>query len=205
MYVDEVPILAAHGLASPEGFADLCTFALVSIRMNFARVPELVRDVRKTGEDSLALWGFKLDGYRAAHADAGKQAWWICSTTSEPCEAIRATMAIPGLGIAKAGFVCQMLGFDCACLDSRNMARLGLPRRAWRVDNDYSDKIMLRKIRRYCRLTRGRASELWDAWCIEVARDNGERPSDVSAWHLTAIADRVARTAPRVGLQEMPF
>ena len=192
MYAKHVPLLRKHGLGSYEGFADIVTFVILSVRQPFVRIPEHLKDVRAQGENSRHLWGWKMDGYRAVRDDLGRRVWERLKECRYAEDAIRELVAIPGLQIVKAAFVAQMFGFDTACLDTRNIRRLGLKPRAFRWEKYHTERTRDRLIEdytAYCR-EQGGAEHFWDTWCAEVAADNGETPLRVSAMHLAAISDR---------------
>lgn len=186
MWSDHVPRLTRHGKRDAKGLADLITFALVSIRQPFARVPEMLKDVRHNGARSSYLWGFKAEGYRAAHGDIGRECFERLAGIAYSDKAVETLLAIPGLGIAKAGFVASMLGYDVGCLDSRNLSRYKIPRRAFRDDTKQGKKIPF-----YIDLCRqlGGAEILWDEWCKDFAKESADfySPQQVSAMHLAAI------------------
>lgn len=201
MYAEHVPQLATHGKASPQGLANLCTFALASIRQQFNLVPRIVSDIRRQGEKSGHLWGWKLAGYKAAHGDAGAKLWRDLAGVAYAEDAIAAIMlAIPGLGISKAGFVASMLGYDVGCMDSRNLARLGYSPRVWR-DNGHGKASALKKIPDYvaCCREHGGAETLWDDWCSDYAMQSGlfYNADDISAMHLYAMKDNPQRKGKR--------
>lgn len=193
MYSDHVPLLTRHGQTA-RGLADLATFVLLTIRQQFPRVPDEMKDVRKTGENSRALFAWKLEGYRDLHKPAWEGVAARVLATRKADYAIETLMgAVHGLGIVKAAFVAQMLGHPVACLDSRNLVRLGLSKRAfraWRGDG-YSARAIGRKVTAYVATCEraGGASFLWDAWCTEVGRDYGSTAQQISAMHLAAIAN----------------
>lgn len=191
MYANHVPLLAAHGKASPSGLADLCTFALLSIRQPFSRVPKAMANVRRVGEASGHLWGWKLAGYQAAHGNAGHKLFNELANTRYAYNAVISIVsAIPGLGLVKGGFVAQMLGYDVGCIDSRNAARLGFAPRVWRSDGLSCDRLVKRSqdyVDACCEL--GGAETLWNDWCADYARQQGMFYSadDISQMHLNAI------------------
>lgn len=194
MYADHMPQLREHGQASYAGFADLVTFAVLSVRQPFIKTPEQMADVRKKGLDSDFLWGWKHDNYRFMHDKdewAGPAIWHTVRDAKLPEDALEALVKVPGLGIAKGGFVAQMMGHNVACFDSRNLAKYGIPLRKYRLDNwrPMKDSTVRRKIENYCDDCRehGGAQVFWDDWCTSAAKDYAETPDQISALHLAAI------------------
>lgn len=186
-YAAHQPVIECGMRECPETFKRGITFALLSIRQAIENVPPMLADVEERRTESVYLFGFKRDGYR--HAELrGRELWArVCAIPkTDPAGAIVALAEVPGLGVVKAGFVAQMLGFDVACLDSRNVAREGLKPRAWRTDGR---RVSRRKAEAYVRQTGGRAQELWDTWCDDVAAARGRSGEEVSALHLAIVPD----------------
>ncbi len=201
MYSDHVPLIREHAEASPQGLADVLTFALLSARVQFWRLDDQMQSVRKLGKDSPALWGWKREGYLrvqtsklALHA---MEPWQLY-----PTYAMETVIAnIPGLGLAKGGFVCQMLGQPIACLDVRNRDVLGLPERFFREfrrdrngDVKVSPKRFRERVEQYiatCQNTGG-AEYWWNRWCNDTAARLGTTGEEISAEHVRIITGKRA-------------
>jgi len=105
------------------------------------------------------------------------------------------------------------MGHDIGCLDTRNISRLGLNPREWRTDG--ADRKLTaafkRKIGRYVDATSGRAEELWDDWCMDVAGVYKVTAEEISRDHLVIIPPRQrqlyrnASIVPVVMRQDIPF
>lgn len=189
MYADHVPQLRAHGEATPQGLADLITFALLTIRQPFTRMPEQFREVRKHGAEAACLFGWKQPGYEYAHEHSASMQARLRETTGAE-EAIEVINDVPGLGIVKSAFVAQMLGHDVACFDSRNAVKLKLGPRPFRPrKDDRSLAWRRRQIVSYVHMTResGGAEFWWNDWCERVGRDNGMPAIKISAIHLEVL------------------
>lgn len=184
MYANHVPLLSDHGRTG-DGVADLVTFALLSIRQPFTLIPRQFRDVRKRGAKSQWLFGFKLPGYIYVKAHGAILASDL-NSTPDAVDAIEILTRVPGLGIVKAAFVAQMLGYDVACFDSRNAKVLGLGSRPFRTDGKPP---LRRRVVSYVAMTRdtGGAEYWWDNWCERVAVDRGRTPMQISAMHLEVL------------------
>lgn len=194
MYADHVPIINGAMRADVATFKRGVMFAILSMRVTFNRMTQQVRELERRGARASVLWGHKFQAwsYLEEHADALHAA--ACGARS-PEACIAALVTIPGLGIVKAAFVAQMLGHDVACIDARNVARLGLPERQWRSDGERHKRSLAfkRKISRYVDHTRGRAEELWNDWCADAAQAYGYTAEEVSKLHLTLIVPRGKR------------
>jgi hypothetical protein len=127
MYNRDMPVLARHGFSSADGFADICTFVFCTIQQPLQSVGTQLADIRINGADSKYLFSAKRKGYR--YVQQHKRMLWrglmIAKQKNDVIRAVELLTNIPSLGMAKAGFVAQCLGFNVACLDSHNLDRLG--------------------------------------------------------------------------------
>lgn len=194
MYRDHVAIISAGMRADPDTFARGVTFAFLSIRTQFPRVAEQMRQVDAAGHKAQALWGYKRGAYDYLRKNKFSL-WGAMLEARLPENALEIVSAVPGIGIVKAGFVAQMMGFDIGCLDTRNIQRLGLNPREWRSDGEpYKNTLAFkRKIARYVEYTYGRAEELWDDWCTDVAGVYKVTAEEISRDHLVIVPPEVRR------------
>ena len=107
-------------------------------------------------------------------------------------EAILLFMKIPMVGMVKAGFICQMLGFDVACLDSHNLKRLGISEAQMKIDKNLSEDAKRSRIQPYVELCQKEGAEFWwNTWCIHVAGNRANRTLDtedvVSKFHVDCV------------------
>ncbi len=116
-----------------------------------------------------------------------------CDTIDGAQAVVDLFMRIPSIGMVKAGFIGQMLGFQVACLDRHNVRALGLSESALRINKKASQEVRLKKIREYVKLCRRKGSEYWwDTWCNFVADRGGMNKSlptgdAVSRYHVDAV------------------
>ena len=197
MYAQDVPRIKAYAGASPDNLANVITFVLLSIRVQFTRVATAMRDVRREGRDSAFLWGFKQEGfdYVQAHKESIHSA--LCGapypTTVEAVDYLASEVC--GLGIVKAAFVAQMLGHNVACFDSRNLDSLewgGRPFREFKRRNGVcviKAETRQRHIAAYVQMTieTGGAAHWWDHWCNGIAPQFGGDGDRVSRLHWQII------------------
>lgn len=170
-------------------------FAVCSIRQATVNVPDQIAalfDGAEEEEES-PLFGHKFNAFEDIMGDIGAQCWAELrgqpGATRAQCEyAIGNLLAIRGLGIVKAAFVAQLMGYDVACLDSRNVKREGRNPRAYRTDGK-TPRQLAPKVRAYVAETFGHAERYWDAWCTDVAIAYNLSPEGVSELH-TAILPR---------------
>jgi hypothetical protein len=192
VYCNHVPVIAAAMRACPETFERGVMFAILSARVRFSRVPQSMRDLERHGARASCLWGFKKRAWEYVRANRDSL-WRDACAARDPETALRVLCRVPGLGIIKGGFVCQMLGFDIACLDTRNVAREGRDMRTYTCAHK-SKPGFDRRLVRYVQETEGRACELWDTWCSDVAETYATTAHEISARHLTSIVPKRLRT-----------
>lgn len=208
MYQVHVPVIAAAMRHDPETFSRAIMFAVLSARVQFRRVPRAMKELERMQERAPCLWGCKAGAF--AYVQEHKVELWRATLAAgtDTREALRVLMAVPGLGIVKGAFVLQMLGHDVACLDTRNNKREGLRAREYTAFHK-STPGFWRAFDRYLVETTGRANELWDVWCADVAQSYGTTATAISAMHLTAIVPRALRSiAPipcPIAANELPF
>jgi hypothetical protein len=207
MYKDEVPIISGAMRADLECFKRGVMFAILSMRVQFPRVPAQCAELAKKGPEADCLWGHKFDAYQYL-CEHDHTLWRAACDANSPEECILALTVIPGLGVIKAGFVAQMLGWDVACLDVRNFQRLGGTdwSRRDRARKEQPAQFR-RKVSQYVQETQGRARELWDDWCIDAGEAYLMTAQSVSYMHLHAIVPEHLRGyyEPVKQYQPVPF
>lgn len=188
MYAEHAPKIAEHMRASVDGFKRGMFFVIASIRQPITAVPDQVAEIEEHGTSAPCLFSHKVDAIAYIETHAAALLSDVLAARNE-CEAIAKLTRIPGLGIVKAAFALQLMGFDVACLDARNIKREGRNPRAYRSDGGKSKDGLAwrRKIARYVAETRGRAAYYWDAWCHDVATVYEMTAEEISALHLTTI------------------
>ena len=121
----------------------------------------------------------------------------------EACaDVIQLFMAVPNLGMVKAAFLAQCLGFDVACIDSHNIKRLGLkPSIVSTPPSGMKPATVRRKVEDYINLchtqadytngTGSTAEYWWNTWCEYVAGNRANRALDtgdvVSRYHVECV------------------
>lgn len=185
MYRQHNPQIARAMRADLHAFERGFWFVLASIRQQFPRVPEQLEEIAREGDQASCLFNFKRKAflYMRVHA-ADLHSRILAARTN--ARRLEIACEVPGLGIVKAAFLLQLMGYNVACLDSRNIKREGRDPRVYRTDGKPAHKLR-KKIAQYVVDTGGRAREYWDAWCKDVASTYDMEPYEVSALHLAII------------------
>jgi hypothetical protein len=196
MFDRDMPLMKAHALASPAGLVDVIAFVLCTIRQPLQSVAAQMRDIRANGVEAKCLFGAKRAGYAyaVAHADVLHAAVAKACEIDDTIGAVDVLSSIPGLGIVKASFVAQICGLEVACLDSHNLARLGLGEAAFKMPKGLKHETRLAKIRNYVAICAdtGGSRHWWNTWCEFVAGNRANRSlasaDIVSAYHVACLA-----------------
>jgi hypothetical protein len=207
MYSRDCIAIVEHASKSPKGLLDVIEFTLCSIQAGLSTIKLQRKDIFLHGAGSKYLWGKKADGYRYA-TDNLEYLWpklmalRECGLDNEACiaDAVLLLMHIPGLGMVKASFVAQMLGFDVACLDSHNITRSGVNPNLLKVSAKLSATKKREKVLAYIKLCNDLSMALhgetcseywWNSWCEYVAGNRANKLLNtadvVSKYHYDAI------------------
>tara|TARA_E500000318_G_scaffold110987_1_gene128002 strand:- start:1017 stop:1505 length:489 start_codon:yes stop_codon:yes gene_type:complete len=156
-------------------------------------------DVNKHGASSRFMWGQKGKGY--VYTKLHDAYLWgkvnhikeTLGTRSQDAAvaAIELFLPIPNLGMVKAAFVAQQLGFNVACIDSHNLVRLGLDAKHVKLGK-VKPETARRKVQAYVAMTQQKGTAYWwNSWCKYVAGNKANRKLDtgaaVSAYHVTCV------------------
>ena len=202
MYRDHQPTISTWARRSPENLARTIQFVVASAREKFYNVPVVMMEATEGRPGVLFSW--KLEAWN--------HAWDSRESVFHQCEEIvrlyplrrergpaliRYLAGLPGLNLAKAGFVAQ-LAYGCGgCLDTVNLSRLDLPldiddNRRYRMKRQTTPAKRLALARWYCETCErlGGVGRLWDDWCAEMSRRYPTQfptADAASAHHLTCL------------------
>ncbi len=196
MYKRDCAAIQYHAQSHAEGLLDVIAFTLCTIQTPLKRCLDQVQDIRAVGAASVALWGAKREGYEYATANLSQLYADMSDAMArgDDVKAMLTMLQVPCLGLVKAGFVCQMFGFDIACLDTHNLKALGMAAKDVKLDAKLSLDKRVAKVQSYITLTRakGGAEKFWNEWCHYVAAKGGlnkglDTGDVVSAYHVKCV------------------
>lgn len=194
MFDTHQPEIAAHAWASADGLSRAALFTLASIRQPFARA---VSQVRRDAPNASRLARIRqcarqFRGASARHLDT-------LGRISDADSALYYLAGkVPGLALAKGGFLVQMLYGEVGCLDSVNAGLYGIPVEQaasyshFKCAGRHEKGRLLRRYVAHCRAIGG-SRYLWDAWCGAIASHPGVQRQQwrdaehVSAAHVAAV------------------
>jgi hypothetical protein len=201
MYQRDCTTITQHAMSTPDGLYDIVEFTLCTINMPLSRVIQQRVSIRAEGVQSKWVSSTKALGIEYAKANAQRLHQEINAiaqqygkdTIDGAQEAVDLFVAIPSIGMVKAGFIAQMCGFEVACLDRHNIRMLGLPETALLLNKKVKPELRRSKIRSYVKLCRRKGAEYWwNTWCNYVAEKGGMNKSlptgdAVSKYHVAAV------------------
>ena len=194
MYDRDMPAMAKHGWSSPDGLVDIVTFVLCTIQQPLQSVGNQVADIRVNGAKSKYLFSAKRNGYQfiVDNKSTIYDGLVECKKYDDVVGAVELLTTIPSLGMVKAGFVAQCLGFNVACIDSHNLDRLGMARSALRLAKGIKPELKRKKIADYVAFCQQKGARYWwDTWCDYVAGNRANKKlltgDAVSAYHVQAL------------------
>lgn len=185
MYTREIRLIRDHVKASgPDGIVDVFTTVIATIRTPFHCLLLLTEDIKTNKSESKELWGHKKDSYSQIVAAKDELYDVLVNSVVSEKEALQRVLQIKGLGLAKASFGLQMLGYNLACLDTHNLKKLG-----------YSSSYFNRKdkIEEYVRVVQEDGAEYWwNTWCNLIPQTSGKNrqfkdADEVSYTHTIAV------------------
>jgi len=202
MYVRDVAEIKAFvKWRGSDAFVNTGLFVLLTIQAGLSTVKGSMIKVESDGVDANCLWGKKGDGYTYLQDNAdylyGKMYDIADKKGYESVEAcsdvVQLFMQVPNLGMVKASFLAQCLGFNVACIDSHNITRLGLnPNVVKTPPATMKPATVRKKVEAYVTLTQEEGTRYWwDTWCDYVAGNRANRALDtgdvVSRFHVECI------------------
>lgn len=181
------PKINEHCQQSADNNADMVMMVVLSIQQPWHAIGDQMRDYKALGADSRFVWGNKRKTFEWLQDN--KQALYRDAMDAKTdSELMQAFLQVPGLGLAKAGFCCQLFAGRVGCIDVHNLRRLNIAPSVLTFDKSATVATKRKKIDAYidaCK--KRRVSWLWDTWCNLIAKRDPKRWIDgdhVSAVHF---------------------
>ena len=202
MFDQHQKIIDQYAKQRPDNMARVMTFVLATVQQSLFMVPDIMTEIDKQGASSQYLWGWKMQAFDYI-TDNQKQIFDetinIFDAYPNPDiarhELLKYFAMLPGFGLVKGGFCCQLIFGLSGCLDSHNIKRFGLKASrfsAARFKNARSETLRNDIVKEYHGIVDalGGSCELWNSWCEYVAENAPTRYNsvyEVSRWHLIGI------------------
>ena len=200
MYKIDNKIIADFLLASPDNLVRGYTFVLLSIQQPTQGLADKMLEVDQQGPECRHLnYGLKRAGFE--YVEAQKQAIFERLTehvalglndVDNIAKALHYVYQTPNLGMVKAAFLLQLLGFNVACLDSHNLKRLGWKQSQVSITKGLKYETKIKKIKAYISTTQQKGTAYWwNSWCHYVAGNIANKKlttgQQVSQYHIKCI------------------
>ena len=172
----------SYAQRNAENMADVIMMVSVSIQQRWSQVGKMLSSVRLHKDNSLFLWGNKKRTYEYVtthkHFIHGSMLAVINSSNltdhAKAISLMKIFLKIPGLNLAKAGFVCQLSAGLVGCMDIHNIKTYGVAAKSL----EYNKKCKTskgfetnrKKLTTYIELCNNYGTEnLWNSWCAMLA------------------------------------
>jgi len=184
MYSRDVKLIQDHVLnKGPDGIVDVFGTVIASIRTGFKDLTKLSNEIRVEKHDSKALWGHKIDSYSGV-VELKDELYSMFEGSAPQHHMLNTVLSVKGLGLAKASFGLQMMGYNLACLDTHNLKRLGYS------SSYFNNK---KKAEEYVKIVQQKGTEYWwNTWCELIPTTTTNRKyfktaDEVSYEHVIAV------------------
>ena len=163
---------------SSDNLSDVILMVVLSIQQPWYAVGEQLKDVKRWGIGSKFIWGNKIKTYNFLMCRKdfiySQYLAVLNSSKSDDDKALslmNVFLQIDGLGLAKAGFVCQLTAGLVGCIDVHNIRMYNIPKKDLAFSKSIKSKTLRdKKISNYISVCHTIGTEnLWDTWCCSLA------------------------------------
>lgn len=191
IYSEHIAQCNQFAQSGPEELAQTVRFVLATIQQSLEQVPDILEDWAALGTESRHAWGMKKAGLGWLEGNSERLYNRVRLANSDR-KILREFLEVPGLGMVKAGFACQLYNGSIGCIDSHNIKLYGIPLSALRYTAKLLPDTQKRKQKQYIELCHGLGGSalLWTRWCDYLATLRPERWPDgetVSRFHVETL------------------
>ena len=181
MYSVHAKAIQDYAQKSSDNLADVIIMVVLSIQQPWKNVGLQMADVKLNGRASKFLWGNKGRTYEYVMKRKGfifNQFLAVVNSNKSDSDKAYSLMniflRIDGLGMVKAGFVCQLSAGLVGCIDLHNIRLYGIDEKILKLTKSLKSKdIKDEKINKYIAICHNIGTEnLWDTWCNSLATKN---------------------------------
>ncbi len=178
--------------ASADNLKRAAIFVLATIQQQLETVPVAVTDMTAQGSASRFAWKFKGAGLDYLDANSPQLYLDAMNCKRKPGNLLEVFLRVPGFGLVKAGFLCQIFAGIVGCIDTHNIKLYEIPLSALRYRYESQANTLQAKRDNYVSLCNGLggAHVLWSRWCDYVAKLRSYNWSDgaeVSKFHVDVV------------------
>ena len=178
MYNIHAKAVKDYARLSSDNLSDVILMVVLSIQQPWYTVGDQLKDVRRWGIGSKFIWGNKIKTYNFLMSRKdfiySQYLAVLNSSKSDDDKALslmNVFLQIDGLGLAKAGFVCQLTAGLVGCIDVHNIRMYNIPKKDLAFSKSIKSKTLRdKKISNYISVCHTIGTEnLWDTWCCSLA------------------------------------
>ena len=181
MYTVDAINCQQYAQQSPDKMVDVALMVVLSIQQNWLGVGDQLADVRQLGAGSKFLWGNKIKTYEYLRENSHQlyaDAMAVINSEQSDRDKAQALMAVflqvTGLGIPKAGFMCQLMAGLVGCMDVHNIKMYGLDLKSLSLAKNPKTRKGIdannKKVLAYIDLCHDIGTvQLWNNWCEFLA------------------------------------
>jgi hypothetical protein len=196
MYKKHATEIQKFAQQSANNLESVIVMVVLSIQQNWSSVGGQLKDVKQNGEGSRYLWGNKALTYKYLQKRKVFMYSQFMATINsnkddheKALSLMKIFLRVPGLGLAKAGFVCQLTAGLVGCIDTHNIRMYGIDEKLLKLPTSLkSETLKKNRIEKYINICHNLGTEaLWDKWCTYLATKNTHwvDANHVSEVHLT--------------------
>lgn len=202
MYLTHATEVQKFSKISSSNLADVILMVVLSIQQPWYAVGNQLKDVKVNGINSRFIWGNKAKTYKSLMSRKefiySQYLAVLNSNKSDDDKALslmNVFLQIDGLGMAKAGFVCQLSAGLVGCIDIHNLRMYSIPLKDLKLSKSIKSKaIKNRRVMNYISICHDIGTEkLWNTWCNTIATKSKrfEDGFHVSQVHYSYLQDAV--------------
>ena len=178
MYNIHAKAVQDYSRLSSDNLSDVILMVVLSIQQPWYAVGDQLKDVKRWGIGSKFIWGNKIKTYNFLMSRKdfiySQYLAVLNSSKSDDDKALslmNVFLQIDGLGLAKAGFVCQLTAGLVGCIDVHNIRMYNIPKKDLAFSKSIKSKTLRdKKISNYISVCHTIGTEnLWDTWCCSLA------------------------------------
>ncbi len=182
MFNTHNPKINSFAQRNPDNLFLVVMMVSLSIQQKWSLVGSMLSDVNKNKLESKFIWGAKRITYKYMtthkHFIYGQMMAVVNSKNltdyAKSISLMKIFLKINGLGLAKAGFVCQLVAGLVGCMDVHNIKTYGLDAKSLRINKNPTTELGIQnnreKLYKYINTCHEYGTEnLWNSWCSMIA------------------------------------
>lgn len=193
------PIVNSYMQKSADNNADGVLMASLSMRRPWITVGTQMKEYKSHGLRAKAIWGNKRATAKWVRRNKNKLFENVTASLNftgrrRKVQMMLAFLDVPGIGLAKAGFCCQLFAGIVGCIDTHNIRLYNVDPNLLDYDKKATLETRLKKINAYLDLCQTLRSErMWNKWCRFLFKNDPrfDSPEQVSRLHAEFLGIKV--------------